>query len=90
MDRDATLAYATAVRGKCNGSPTGQTSHLINRERLLAMKPAAILINTSRGGLVDEKALIEALQSRHLLGAGIDVYEAEPIDQNHPLTKIER
>lgn len=54
------------------------------------MKPAAILINTSRGGLVDEKALIEALQSRHLLGAGIDVYEAEPIDQNHPLTKIER
>jgi D-3-phosphoglycerate dehydrogenase len=62
----------------------------MNKERLLAMKPTAILINTSRGGLVDEKALIEVLQSGHLLGAGIDVYEAEPIDQKHPLAKIER
>ncbi|MGA2991635.1 MAG: 2-hydroxyacid dehydrogenase [Candidatus Korobacteraceae bacterium] len=69
---------------------TELTNHMINKERLLAMKPTAVLINTSRGAVVDEKALVEVLQSGHLLGAGLDVYEAEPIDQNHPLAKIER
>jgi D-3-phosphoglycerate dehydrogenase len=69
---------------------TEETKHIINYERLKSMKPTAILINTSRGGLVDENALISILESGHLLGAGIDVYEYEPIDQNHPLTKFER
>ena len=69
---------------------TEQTAHLMDEARLKAMKPTAILINTSRGGLIDEKALVRVLESGHLLGAGIDVYETEPIDQNHPLAKIER
>ncbi|MGD0974261.1 MAG: 2-hydroxyacid dehydrogenase [Candidatus Korobacteraceae bacterium] len=69
---------------------TDQTRHLMNEERLRTMKPTAILINTSRGSLVDEKALVRVLESGHLLGAGIDVYETEPIDQHHPLAKIER
>jgi phosphoglycerate dehydrogenase-like enzyme len=69
---------------------TEQTRHLMNEDRLRAMKPTAILINTSRGSLVDEKALIRVLQSGHLLGVGLDVYETEPIDQHHPLAKIER
>lgn len=69
---------------------TDQTYHIINEKRLMAMKPRSILVNTSRGGLVDEKALINVLNSGHLLGAGIDVYENEPIDNNHPLTKIDR
>jgi phosphoglycerate dehydrogenase-like enzyme len=69
---------------------TDQTRHLMNEERLRIMKPTAILINTSRGSLVDEKALVRVLESGHLLGAGIDVYETEPIDQHHPLAKIER
>jgi len=69
---------------------TAQTKHLMNESRLKAMKPAAILINTGRGELVDDQALIEVLTSGHLLGAGIDVFEREPIDQNHPLAKLEK
>jgi len=69
---------------------TKETHHLINYNRLKAMKSTAVFINTSRGGLLDENALISVLESGHLLGAGIDVYESEPIDQNHPLTNFER
>ncbi len=69
---------------------TEQTNHLFDKQRLRAMKPTAVLINTGRGALIDEKDLIEVLQSGHLLGVGLDVYEAEPIDQSHPLAKIDR
>lgn len=54
------------------------THHLINRERIHMMKKTAILINTSRGPVVDEKALVEALQHNVIYGAGLDVYEHEP------------
>lgn len=54
------------------------THHLINKERLAMMKPNAILINTSRGPVVDEAALVEALKNKVIWGAGIDVYENEP------------
>lgn len=54
------------------------TKHLINAERLALMKPTAYLINTSRGPVVDEKALVEALKDKTIRGAGIDVYEDEP------------
>ena len=53
------------------------TKHLVNARRLAAMKPGAMLINTSRGGLVDTKALIAALKRRHLGAVGLDVYEEE-------------
>ncbi len=58
--------------------PGGDTRHLINAEVLGAMQPHAHLVNIARGEIVDEAALIEALQSRHIAGAGLDVYEFEP------------
>lgn len=57
---------------------TTQTRHMIGRPELAAMKPSAILINTSRGPVIDEEALVEALRHRVIAGAGLDVYEHEP------------
>ncbi len=57
---------------------TPETRHLINAERLKIMKPTAYLINTSRGPVIDEKALVEALKDKVIAGAALDVYENEP------------
>ncbi len=57
---------------------TAETHHLIGREQLAKMKPTAVLVNTSRGPVVDETALVEALRAGRIAGAGLDVYENEP------------
>lgn len=64
---------------------TAETANLINRESLARMKQGSVLVNTSRGGLVDEDALVEALQSGHLRGAGLDVFKVEPLPLSSPL-----
>ena len=64
---------------------TESTKHMINKETLSLMKPSAFIINTSRGALIDEAALIEALGNGTIAGAGLDVQETEPPAQNSPL-----
>lgn len=66
-----------------------RTRGLLGRKELALLRPEAILINTSRGPIVDESALVEALQNRILAGAGLDVYEIEPLPAGHPLRKLE-
>ncbi len=65
------------------------TRHLINEETLALMKPTAFLINTSRGALIDEPALIRALQENRIAGAGLDVQETEPPAEDNPLYTME-
>jgi D-3-phosphoglycerate dehydrogenase len=64
---------------------TAETHHLLNAERLSLMKPTSILINTARGKIVDTVALAEALKNCQLGAAGIDVFEEEPLPEDHPL-----
>jgi phosphoglycerate dehydrogenase-like enzyme len=66
-----------------------RTRGLIGRSEFALMKPTARLVNTSRGPIVDEAALIEALQARRIAGAAIDVFEAEPLPADHPFRKLE-
>jgi glycerate dehydrogenase len=77
------LRTADVVSLHCPLTP--ETDKLINAERLKLIKPTAFLINTSRGGLIDEPALAEALNSGRLAGAGLDVLSVEPPPPDNPL-----
>jgi D-3-phosphoglycerate dehydrogenase len=66
-----------------------QTWHLIGEAEFKQMKPTAYLINTARGAIIDEAALIKALKEKWIAGAGLDVYENEPIDPDNPLLKMD-
>lgn len=65
-----------------------RSRHLIDSDALAHMKPGALLINTSRAAIVDQQAMIAALQSGQLAGAGIDVFEQEPLPADHPLRQL--
>jgi D-3-phosphoglycerate dehydrogenase len=65
-----------------------ETRGFLSRERIGAMRKGAILVNTARGAIVDEQAMIDALKTGHIRHAGLDVYNIEPLPGDHPLTKI--
>jgi phosphoglycerate dehydrogenase-like enzyme len=84
---DILLSNSDFISINCDLNPTSH--HLINAGALTKVKQGAVLINTSRGPIVDEKALIEALQAQHLAGAALDVFEFEPLPHDSPLLKMD-
>jgi glyoxylate reductase len=87
VDLDTLLRESDFVTLHCNATP--QNRGLIGRAQLAMMKPTAFLINCGRGSLVDQQALVEALSTGQIAGAGLDVFEKEPPDPNDPLLKLE-
>jgi D-3-phosphoglycerate dehydrogenase len=81
------LANSDFVSINCDLNPTSY--HLLNTEMLALMKPNAVLINSARGHIVDEKALIDALHAKRLAGAALDVFEFEPLPGESPLMKMD-
>jgi D-3-phosphoglycerate dehydrogenase / 2-oxoglutarate reductase len=65
-----------------------ETRGFLSGQRIAAMRPGVILVNTARGAIVDEAAMIEALKSGHIRHAGLDVFNIEPLPADHPLTKL--
>jgi len=66
-----------------------ETRGFITAKRIAAMRPGVILVNTARGAIVDEAAMIDALKSGHIRHAGLDVFNVEPLPKDHPLTKLQ-
>ena len=81
------LSCADFVTLHCPLTP--ETKHLINADRLALMKPNVLLVNTSRGGVIDEKALYNALKDHRIGGAALDVLEQEPFDTSSPLFSLD-
>jgi D-3-phosphoglycerate dehydrogenase len=65
-----------------------ETRGFVTRQRIAAMRPGVLLVNTARGALVDEAAMIDALKSGHIRHAGLDVFNTEPVPADHPLTTL--
>lgn len=84
---DELLHEADFVSLNCDLNPTSY--HLMNQDTFGLMKPQAVLINIARGAIVDEPALIEALQTGKIAGAALDVYEKEPLPLDSPLLKMD-
>lgn len=86
VDLPTLLAEADAVT--VHVPLSSATRHLLGGEELALMRPGSWLVNCSRGGVVDETALVRALESGRLRGAALDVFEAEPLPAGHPLTAL--
>ncbi len=82
VDKDTLFARSDYLSLHC--PLTDDTKHFVNAETLAKMKPSAVIINTARGGVIEEEALTEALNSGKIRGAGIDVLDIEPMRPNHP------
>jgi phosphoglycerate dehydrogenase-like enzyme len=86
VELDALLGRADIISLHCPLLPA--TRHMINAESIAKMKPGVILINTARGPLIKETDLIAALQSGRVVGAGLDVFEKEPLPVESPLRSL--
>ncbi|MEZ0318453.1 MAG: D-glycerate dehydrogenase, partial [Pyrobaculum sp.] len=87
LDLDELLATSDFVFATMALTP--ETKGFFNRDRILKMKRGAFFINVARGGLVDTEALVDALESGHLGGAALDVFDVEPLPPGHRLTRLE-
>jgi len=87
VDLDTLLRESDVV--SIHARLTAETHHLIGRRELGLMKPTAVLVNTARSGLVDEAALVRALQERRIMGAALDVFDTEPLPADHPLLGLD-
>jgi D-3-phosphoglycerate dehydrogenase len=87
VDLDTLLAVSDVV--SINLTLDDETRGFLSRARIAQMKPGAIFVNTARGALVDEQAMVEALHSRHIRHAGLDVFHDEPLAADHPLTRMD-
>lgn len=87
VDLDTLLAKSDII--SLNLVLNDQTRGFLDANRIAKMKPGVILVNTARGALVDEAALLAALKSGHIRHAGFDVYHAEPLKSDHPLTRMD-
>ncbi len=86
VDQSTLLHEADFISVNCDLNPTSY--HLINAETLAQTKPSAVVINTARGSIVDEQALIHALQAGGIAGAALDVFEHEPLPEDSPLRQM--
>ena len=87
VDLDELLAASDVV--SINLVLNDETRNFLNAERIARLKPGAILVNTARGALVEEEAMLDALRSGHIRHAGLDVFHNEPLKADHPLTRME-
>lgn len=88
--KDLALLLGQAVIVSLHMQLTPETRNMMNRERLALMKPTAMLVNTSRGGLVEIDALIEAVIQNRIAGTAMDVFDPEPPPPDHPLFEVEQ
>ena len=87
VDLETLLRRSDYVSVNCALTP--ETRHLLDAERLALMQPTAYLINTARGPIVDQRALYEALSNGRLAGAGLDVFEQDPVDPGDPILTLD-
>lgn len=87
VDLDTLMRESDFIVVACALTP--ETHHLVSAERIAMMKPTAYLISTARGPIVDQTALTRALQERRIAGAGLDVFEQEPVDPDDPILKLD-
>lgn len=88
VDKDRLLAESDIL--SLHMPLTDETRHWLDHAAIMRMKPGAIVVNTARGGLIDEDALVAALTSGRLMGAGLDVFAEEPTPRDNPLLAIDR